>query len=293
MKIGDAGALTPTQKEQVRDSWEILLNDPDLSKVAKDLYMYSYYKSGFGFGVVGFNHLAPLELKLNLDVGVDYTYTHFLEDVLNDFIGVDDVKFAQKFLDTHRKSKLIYTPKAAQYSEIKKYVYNNGVPANEFTIDSSKDKNKTKAYILRTQGGVAHFTPAILVDGLLYVANGKNFNKSTDGSMTYRLIRAEEKKKVTLADLGLQTDESSTSIEGEEVVNIDEMSMDNLINEIVRTGVKTGKLAEEEASETIMELKNVVASINVDDARQQLIDELIKNYNELGVKCKTTGEKIC
>ena len=111
--------------------------------------------------------------------------------------------------------------------------------------------------------------------------------------MTYRLIRAEEKKKVTLADLGLQTDESSTSIEGEEVVNIDEMSMDNLIDEIVKTGVKTGKLAEEKASETIIELKNVVASINVDDARQQLINELIKNYNELGVKCKTTGKKIC
>ena len=69
--------------------------------------------------------------------------------------------------------------------------------------------------------------------------------------------------------------------------------MDNLINEIVKTGVKTGKLAEEKASETITELKNAVASINVDDARQQLIDELIKNYNELGVKCKTTGKKIC
>ena len=111
--------------------------------------------------------------------------------------------------------------------------------------------------------------------------------------MTYRLIRAEEKKKVTLADLGLQTDESSTNIDGEEIVNIDEMSMEDLINEIVKTGLKTGKLAEENASETIIELEKAVASTNVDDARQQLIDELIKNYNELGVKCKTTGKKIC
>ena len=30
---------------------------------------------------------------------------------------------------------------------------------------------------------------------------------------------------------------------------------------------------------TDIELKNAVTSINVDDARQQLIEELIKNYN--------------
>lgn len=293
MKLGDAGALTPTQKEEIRDSWEILLNNPETSEIAKKLYMYSYYKSGFGFGVVGFNHLAPLELKLNLALNGEYSYTHFLEDVLDDNLSADEVRFAQKFFDTHRKSKLIYTPKAAQRSEIKKYVYENGAPVSYFTVDSTKDKNKTKAYILRTKGGITHFVPAILVDGLLYVAVGNNFNKSSDGSMTYKLIRPEEKKKVTLATLGLQTDESTTSIDGEEVIDLDTLSVDKLIEEIVKQEVKAGDTVAEQANQRITTISNMITSTNIEEAKQDLINWLIELYKNSGVKCKLNGKEIC
>ena len=199
MKIADSGALTPTQKDEVRDSWEVLLTNPELSQVAKDLYMYSYYQSGFGFGVIGFNHLAPLELKLQLDLNGETSYTSFLDKVLDDDIPVDEVKFAQMFLSTHRdNNRLVYEPKSKQYNYIKSYVYQNGMPVDSFILDVTTDKNKVKPFILRSTKEEVHYRPAILVDGLLYVANGSAFNRSTSGAMEYRLVKDKSNTKVSL-----------------------------------------------------------------------------------------------
>lgn len=294
MKIADSGALTPTQKDEVRDSWEVLLTNPELSQVAKDLYMYSYYQSGFGFGVIGFNHLAPLELKLQLDLNGETSYTSFLNSVLDDNISVDEVKFAQMFLSTHRdNNRLVYEPKSKQYNYIKSYVYQNGMPVDSFILDVTTDKNKVKPFILRSTKEEVHYRPAILVDGLLYVANGSAFNRSTSGAMEYRLVKGNDNKKVNLSDIGVQDDKSSTAIDGEPIVDIDTMSIDNLVDELVKSQVKTGTLMAEEAEEASRGIRSNILQTTKEDAREQLIGALLEEYKKLGVSCKLNGEKIC
>lgn len=294
MKIADSGALTPTQKDEVRDSWEVLLTNPELSQVAKDLYMYSYYQSGFGFGVIGFNHLAPLELKLQLDLNGETSYTSFLDNVLDDNIPVDEVRFAQMFLSTHRdNNRLVYEPKSKQYIYIKNYVYQNGMPVDSFILDVTTDKNKVKPFILRSTKEEVHYRPAILVDGLLYVANGSAFNRSTSGAMEYRLVKDNDNKKVSLSDIGVQDDKSSTAIDGEPIVDIDTMSIDNLVDELVKSQVKTGTLMAEEAEEASRGIRSNILQTTKEDAREQLIGALLEEYRKLGVSCKLNGEKIC
>lgn len=294
MKIADSGALTPTQKDEVRDSWEVLLTNPELSQVAKDLYMYSYYQSGFGFGVIGFNHLAPLELKLQLDLSGETSYTSFLDNVLDDNIPVDEVRFAQMFLSTHRdNNRLVYEPKSKQYTYIKNYVYQNGMPVDSFILDVTTDKNKVKPFILRSTKEEVHYRPAILVDGLLYVANGSAFNRSTSGAMEYRLVKGKNNKKVSLSDIGVQDDKSSTVIDGEPIVDIDTMSVDNLVDELVKSQVKTGTLMAEEAEEASRGIRSNILQTTKEDAREQLIGALLEEYRKLGVSCKLNGEKIC
>lgn len=294
MKIADSGALTPTQKDEVRDSWEVLLTNPELSQVAKDLYMYSYYQSGFGFGVIGFNHLAPLELKLQLDLNGETSYTSFLNSVLDDNISVDEVKFAQMFLSTHRdNNRLVYEPKSKQYNYIKSYVYQNGMPVDSFILDVTTEKNKVKPFILRSTKEEVHYRPAILVDGLLYVASGSAFNRSTSGAMEYRLVKGKDNKKVSLSDIGVQDDKSSTAIDGEPIVDIDTMSIDNLVDELVKSQVKTGTLMTEEAEEASRGIRSNILQTTKEDAREQLIGALLEEYKKLGVSCKLNGEKIC
>lgn len=294
MKIADSGALTPTQKDEVRDSWEVLLTNPELSQVAKDLYMYSYYQSGFGFGVIGFNHLAPLELKLQLDLNGETSYTSFLDNVLDNNISVDEVKFAQMFLSTHRdNNRLVYEPKSKQYNYIKSYVYQNGMPVDSFILDVTTDKNKVKPFILRSTKEEVHYRPAILVDGLLYVANGSTFNRSTFGAMEYRLVKGKDNKKVSLSDIGVQDYKSSTAIDGEPIVDIDTMSIDNLVDELVKSQVKTGTLMAEEAEEASRGIRSNILQTTKEDAREQLIGALLEEYKKLGVSCKLNGKKIC
>ena len=294
MKIADSGALTPTQKDEVRDSWEVLLTNPELSQVAKDLYMYSYYQSGFGFGVIGFNHLAPLELKLQLDLNGETSYTSFLNSVLDDNISVDEVKFARMFLSTHRdNNRLVYEPKSRQYTYIKSYVYQNGMPVDSFILNVTTNKNKVKPFILRSTKEEVHYRPAILVDGLLYVANGIAFNRSTSGAMEYRLVKDKSNTKVSLSDIGVQDDKSSTVIDGEPIVDIDTMSVDNLVDELVKSQVKTGTLMAEEAEEASRGIRSNILQTTKEDAREQLIGALLEEYRKLGVSCKLNGEKIC
>lgn len=203
IRIMDAGALTSTQKDEIRDSWESLLDNPDLAKVAEDLYMYSYYMSGFGFGVIGFNHLAPLELKLRilLNEGGEgensLSYIEFLNNVLKDKYQVNLRSFAIKFITTHKDNKrLVYEPKSNQKTFIKGKIYENGnIPASKIILDASgSDKGKIKPFILRTTKTSIHFKPAILVDGKLYIVSSSNayFNQSQDGKIEYVLVKEED-----------------------------------------------------------------------------------------------------
>lgn len=284
MRVADSGALAPVQKEEMRDSWEILFRNPKYRNIAEKLYMYSFYKSGFGFGVIGFNHLAPLELKLNLMINEELSYVDFLNKVLDDSIPVNPTNFAKEFIKTHRKNRqLIYEPKSKQLTYIKGKIYQNGLPADDIYLDYSKDSKEVEPFILRTTNRDIHFKPAIIVDGLLYIADGENFNRTKSGQMKYSLVPDSESKKISMADV--ITPESSTSIEGEEIVELDKLSVDELIDRVFEVGKKLGYFVEEERNKRINELKY--------SSQNDLIDTLLAEYKDQGVKCKLNGEEIC
>ena len=186
LRLMDVGGLTETQKEQIRESWESLMDNPQLREQAFNLYKYSYYQSGFGFGVYGFNHLAPLSLKLALMVDEDTSYLDFLNNIMEGEGAsmFDVVSFAKKFISNHRDNKrLVYQPKMDQAQFFRGKCIQNGIYSSEVTLDFSKGDSKVAPFMLNKKEQI--FKPAIIIDNRLYIANGPEFNKSTDGTMTY------------------------------------------------------------------------------------------------------------
>lgn len=66
--FGNVGTLSQAQREDMSNDWTALLysSDPVANKLALDLFLYSYYRTGFAFGPDSFIHLAPNELKYNV-----------------------------------------------------------------------------------------------------------------------------------------------------------------------------------------------------------------------------------
>lgn len=331
MKLDDSGALTPTQKEEIRDSWEILLTDPALRTVARDIYMYSFYKDGFGFGVIGFNHLAPLELKLQLSINGDYTYIDFLNKVLGDLIQVNPASFARSFIESHKdNTRLVYEPKSKQYNYIHGLVYPNNISVDSFELDYSKNNNKVKPFILRTTKKTVHFKPAILIDGLLYIADGDRFNVSTNNVMRYRLVKDRSAIKIDPASIAPvkenpedktmqpkesqegpqsnnifgnnqnqpssegQSDSSSTSIDGEPIVEIRATSIDELVHEVVRAAIKSNNIQAEHYNDAVIAIQqNLQTLSSLEEKNEALVEQLKTEYKKAGVTCKLNGKKIC
>lgn len=289
MRIDDTGALTPVQKEEIRDSWEALFDNPDTRDMARDLYLYSYYKSGFGFGVIGFNHLAPLELKLNLMIDSDTSYVDFLYDVLDNKYKVNPVEFARSFIKSHRdNTKLVYQPKGPQYNYIKSKIYSNNIAMDSFIIDADADGKKALPFVLRVTKTGTLYKPAILVDNMLYIASGESFNRSS-GTMTYRLVRDNIKAK--------PAPESVTNIEGEDIVDIDRFTIDDLISEVFRSMARQGRIMQEEIPKALAEVRSKInealKNYSEKDVRDSLINSLVEEYKKTGVHCKSNGERIC
>ena len=302
MKLGDTGALTDRQKEDVRDSWEILLDsaDPVHRKIAFDLYMYSYYHSGFGFGVIGFNHLSPLELKLQLALNSETSYRQFLRYVQNDSIKVNNVEFAQDFIKTHRNNtRLVYAPRSKQAKYLNNKIYDSEGGLNStFTLDYSdlKERDNIKPFVLRTTKESVHFKPAILVNNALYIADGERFNRSSNGKMTYRL--ADDRKKV---DINEVLDNSTLVVEDDIPRGIDKWENDALIKEIARVSAENNHMKSAEIGEEgiISNYNNFITEslrekkFTEDQIRQSLINELTGLYKQYGATCKSNGKKIC
>lgn len=61
----NVGHLTTILRDKYSKDWESLLysNNEEFRKLALELFLYSYYRSGFGFGPSTFSHLAPISLR--------------------------------------------------------------------------------------------------------------------------------------------------------------------------------------------------------------------------------------
>lgn len=68
------------------EAWaDLLYQGEDGIKLANDLFIYNYFKNGFGFSPSSFMHLAPTILKVNIS-----QYRESLENINNQDDNVED-----------------------------------------------------------------------------------------------------------------------------------------------------------------------------------------------------------
>jgi hypothetical protein len=76
IKVQDIGGIDPTTKELIKESWAALVAtdengrflNPEFAQIAKDLFIWNFYKLGFDFSPLSFMNLAPTAVKEVIEV---------------------------------------------------------------------------------------------------------------------------------------------------------------------------------------------------------------------------------
>lgn len=261
--IQDIGGLAPYQKDEIRESWADLMKEsPDL---ARDLFMYNYYKLGFTFSPLAFMNLAPARVKQAIKVGKkwnsssntweDRTYVDFLNDVLagNLMDKVNINNFVEQYVRNHTDNrKLVFTPSGTALSFVKREAIKNGVMQPAFTLDISKLGEEANMWLLpNPDKKVRAFRPFLMIGDTLYMAdnsrfgNLQDFNISNYDAIEYRKVSKLGASNKSLQYLSNSNNESaseslpspiegSTSIEPEAAPEIPEFDKKQVVNEIVK-----------------------------------------------------------
>ena len=178
---------------------------PDL---ARDLFMYNYYKLGFTFSPLAFMNLAPTRVKQAIKVGKksndggktweDRTYVDFLNDVLagNLMNKVNINNFAEQYVRNHTDNrKLVFSPTGTNLSFIKKEAIKNKVVQSTFTLDVQKLGEDKNIWLLPSSDkSIRVFRPFLMIEGVLYMADNsrygdfEDFNISNCDVIEYRKV---------------------------------------------------------------------------------------------------------
>lgn len=305
MNIQDIGGLESYQKDELKESWGDLMRNEETREIAQSLFLYNYYKLGFTYSPLAFMNLAPVEVKLGVQVGFDYngnpkSYVDFLNDVQKGNIGINSNEFAKQYILNHTDNKrLVYTPKGNSKKIISKLVYNNNVAQDSFILDVDKLGKDGNDFLLKvTKTGEYSFKPAIMMDDMIYMASsedGAEFNVNSFGSMTYVRVDAlgSSGKSLQYVSNPLRASKSeavpsikeqaSTSVEPEVVIIEDKRTMQDLIRE---------------ATELAMQADNTLErSLVVEMLNKASRDDLIDTINALKAQANNItdqqGNKIC
>lgn len=317
MNIQGIGGLAPYQKDELKESWaELLKIEPDL---ARDLFMYNFYKLGFTFSPLAFMNLAPTELKLAIKVGrkwdssandgngawVERSYVDFLNDVKEGTITANSEKFAKQYILNHLDNRrLVFTAKGSNLKYLKTLVYKNGEAVSNFTLDVNKLGDDAKNYTIKDSTlpkNYIAFRPCIVVDGIVYMCESGNdkFNVSTDGSITYYKVSqlgTTNKSLQYLSDSETRfsdTEQYDNNTEGnssEEFIPEDSpnsFNREEAINQIIDYGIRNGEFMAEQV-ESIKEYLNSQSDIDLSDTVNAIRNEIQNN----GL-IDNTGEKVC
>ena len=211
LKIQEVGGLSPQQKDEIRDSWaELALNykdeahqDAAVNPLAKSLFMYCFYKSGFEFSPKSFMHLAPVALKDNIIVdNAGTTYTDLLKKLLEGKIGFNHEDFIIKFITEHTQSGgftyKTHKGKAASTLDalLKQKMVSNPSGLFSITVKELDALQNNQLYVRGNRTDVKQhyreWIPSILIGNALYIVSkeGKFDNFSTDDEMSYMWIGA-------------------------------------------------------------------------------------------------------
>ena len=193
MNIQGIGGLAPYQKDAIRDSWTEL--NRTYPEVARDLFLYNFYKLGFDFSPLTFMNLAPTEVKQSLRVpsedNPNRTYIDFLNQVLKGEFNVSSNEFAKQYLLNHSDNyRLVYQANSREAKKIlSPLAFKAGEAQDRFILDVSNNKDAASMFVLSSdkKAKVMYFVPAIQIGGSVFIANGNagDFNMSTTGTMEY------------------------------------------------------------------------------------------------------------
>lgn len=317
MNVQGIGGLAPYQKDELKESWaELLKTEPDL---ARDLFMYNFYKLGFTFSPLAFMNLAPTELKLAIKVGrkwdssandgngawVERSYVDFLNDVKEGTVTANSEKFAKQYILNHLDNRrLVFTAKGSNLKYLKTLVYKNGEAVSNFTLDVNKLGDDAKNYTIKDSTlpkNCVAFRPCIVVDGITYICDSSNdkFNVSYDGSITY--YKASQ-LGTTNKSLQYVSDSESRLTDNEQYDNNMEgnssqefipentpnsFNREEAINQIIDYGIKNGEFMAEQV-ESIKEYLNSQSDVDLSDTVNAIRNE-IQNSG----LTDNTGEKVC
>lgn len=257
MNIQGIGGLAPYQKDAIRDSWTELNRTKPL--IARDLFLYNFYKLGFDFSPLTFMNLAPTEVKQTLLVPSEdnptRTYIDFLNQVLHGDFDVSHNEFAKQYILNHPDNyRLVYQANSREAKKIlRPLAFEAGEAKSRFTLDVSSNKDAASMFLLSSdkKNGIIHFVPAIQIGGSVFIANGTSgdFNMSTTGTMEYiRMDTLGSNKSKNYHSEGFSTGKTSTmmasedtstgstSITADEVPQVETLSFDRqgLINSMAK-----------------------------------------------------------
>lgn len=317
MNVQGIGGLAPYQKDELKESWaELLKTEPDL---ARDLFMYNFYKLGFTFSPLAFMNLAPTELKLAIKVGrkwdssandgngawVERSYVDFLNGVKEGTVTANSEKFAKQYILNHLDNRrLVFTAKGSNLKYLKTLVYKNGEAVSNFTLDVNKLGDDAKNYTIKDSTlpkNCVAFRPCIVVDGITYICDSSNdkFNVSYDGSITYYKV---SQLGTTNKSLQYVSDSESRLTDNEQYDNNMEgnssqefipentpnsFNREEAINQIIDYGIKNGEFMAEQV-ESIKEYLNSQSDVDLSDTVNAIRNE-IQNSG----LTDNTGEKVC
>lgn len=225
MNIQGIGGLAPYQKDAIRDSWTELNRTKPL--IARDLFLYNFYKLGFDFSPLTFMNLAPTEVKQTLLVPSEdnpaRTYVDFLNQILKGEFDVSHNKFAKQYILNHPDNyRLVYQAKSKEAKKIlRPLAFEAGEAKSRFTLDVSSNKDAASMFVLSSdkKNGIMHFVPAIQISDSVFIANGtsSDFNMSTTGTMEYiRMDTLGSNKSKNYHSEGFSTGKTSTIMASED-----------------------------------------------------------------------------
>lgn len=200
LQVHNVGSLQAQQRDAVKESWEELAED--YPYIAKDLFIYNFYKTGFNFGPFSFMSLAPNSIKQSIIVDTivegnttrEISYIDFLKMVQNSEIGINIEDFIKQYIANHTDNeRLVFNPKGKVLSDVRKLYKINNIIQKDFEIDASVGDNRRIWTIGRAEDGSVKFRPFVKIDGVLYRASGDggHFYTSTSNKMTYEKVTVQ------------------------------------------------------------------------------------------------------
>lgn len=317
LKLQDVGGLDSKQKDAIRDSWtELALGWKDESNpgtiniIAKDLFMYNFYKVGFAFSPKAFMHLAPVAVKEAIVVDNDgTTYKEFLNKILKGEIMVNSEAFMKQFilnhLDNWRFNYTVRTRSGNKSNDIDNVIKNkaivNGQMVRTFTL-SLKDLGDNKQLLISGEESkkykyTSEWVPCIIVNGSVYLASyegNEGFNISVDDSMQYRYAGE-------VSDFGFTSYHSdsrpeldgNTSREAGIADTPPTPNREGIINEIIdgmiELGLKDGDIMAEEVEGYRTKLREALNSTSDQDL-MDTVNHIRQSKKEI---IDATGNKVC